>query len=459
MSGEVQVRAETLPVVPSAPAHLPVLPALPPLRREMRGPLRFGLAIIFAFFVVGGGWAAMAPISGAAIAPGSISPESSRQKIQHLEGGIIREIRVKEGDKVQAGDVLVVLAGVGAEAEAGQLTKRLQSLAATEARLDAERTNSKAIDFSHPSLSDRSDPDVQDAIQQQVNQFTARKENDQSQQAILAQRVAQLQQQIVGAEKQLVSVRRQNELIHEEIVVVKDMYEKGYEKKSRLLALQRTEADLLGQEGQLLSQVARSKEQIGETELQVANVKIKRKEDIDQQLSETQARRFETEQQLKEALDRMARSTIMAPVSGTVLDVKFKTTGGVIRPGEEVMTIVPDKDNLVIDAKVSTHDIDDVHAGQHAYVIFPSFSQRNLHRIDARVRFVSADAFEDERTQQHYYTAKIEIDREQLKRLDPNVELTPGMPAEAFITTKDRTLLDYIIQPYMLVIEHSFRER
>ena len=169
---------------------------------------------------------------------------------------------------------------------------------------------------------------------------------------ILNQRIAQLRQQIVGAEKQLESVRRQNELIGQEVVIVKDMVEKGYERKSRLLALQRTEADLLGQEGELLSRVARAEEQIGETKLQIVNVKVKRKEEVDQQLSETQAKRAEVEQQIKESLDKVARTSIIAPVSGTVLDLKFKTTGGVVRPGEEVLSIVPDKDDLIIDARL-----------------------------------------------------------------------------------------------------------
>ncbi len=286
----------------------------------------------------------------------------------------------------------------------------------------------------------------------------ARRDNDASQESIWTQRIAQLQQQIVGAEKQLASVRRQNELIKEEVVIVKEMYEKGYERKSRLLALQRTEAELTGQEGELLSQIARAEEQIGETKLQIINITVKRKEDIDQQLSETQARRAEVEQQIRQSLDRLSRTTLVAPVSGTVLDLRFKTAGGVIRPGEEVLSIVPSDEKLVIDARVSPQDVDDVHAGQHAYVIFPSFPQRSLHRIDARVRTVSADALQEEHTGKSYYKAEVEIDREQLQRLDPQIELMPGMPAEAFIATTERTVLEYLIQPFLLVIERSFRE-
>lgn len=430
----------------------------PSLKRELRGPALLGAAIICGFFIVGGSWAATAPIGGAAIAGGVVSPEGSQQRVQHLEGGIIQEIHVREGDRVQAGEVLITLAGIGAQAEAAQLKGRLRSLAATEARLQAERAGASTIVFGHPSLADRDDPEVRKLVEQQVNQFVTRGANDESQQSILAQRIAQLKQQIIGAEKQLASVRQQNELIREELVIVKEMVEKGYERKSRLLALQRTEAELLGQEGELISRRARAEEQIGETELQIVNVKVKRREDVDQQLAETQAKRAEVEQQIKDSLDKVARSSIVAPVSGIVFDLRFKTHAGVIRPGEEVLSIVPDRDNLVIDARVSPRDVDDVRAGQHAYVIFPSLPQRNLHRIDGSVRSVSADAFENEQTGERYYTAKIEIDRQQLERLDPNVVLTPGMPAEAFISTGERTVLEYLLQPLLFSVERGLRE-
>jgi HlyD family secretion protein len=460
VSQEVQTTApRTLPAERPAAVTAPVIVPTPSLRSELRGPARLGVVILAAFFVVGGGWAATAPISGAAIASGVVSPDGSRQRIQHLEGGIIREIRVRDGDRVQTGDVLMVLADVSRQSEVGQLATRLQALAATEARLQAERRSAPQIAFDHPALADRTDPEVRKVTEQQVNQFVTRKANDASQEAILTQRIAQLKQQIVGAEKQLASVRRQGWLISEELVVVKEMYEKGYEKKSRLLSLQRTEADLQGQEGELLSRIARAEEQIGETNLQIINIGIKRKEDIDQQLAETQGRRIETEQQIKDSLDKLARTSIVAPVSGTVLDLRFKTTGGVVRPGEEVLDIIPNDDKLIIDARISPNDADDVHAGQHAYVIFPSFPQRNLRRIDAQVRTVSADAFEDERTGERYFTAKIEVDRQQLHKLDPPVQLTPGMPADAFIATVDRTLLEYLIQPLLFTVEHSFREQ
>jgi HlyD family type I secretion membrane fusion protein len=447
-------RSEELVITPAPGAAV----APPSLRGELRGPALLGLAILCGFFILGGGWAATAPIAGAAIADGVVSPEGSRQRIQHLEGGIIDEIKVREGDHVEVGDVLIALSGVSAQAQAAQLAGRLQALAATEARLQAERTGDMSINFQHPSLADRDHPEVRAVIEQQINQFLTRRANDESQESILAQRIAQLKQQIVGAEKQLESVRQQTALIRQEVVIVKEMVEKGYERKSRLLALQRAEADLLGQEGELIARVARAEEQIGETRLQIVNVKVRRKEQVDQELSETQAKRAEVEQQIKESLDKVSRTNIVSPASGTILDLKFKTAGGVVRPGEEVLSIVPDKDNLIIDAHVSPRDVDDVQSGQYAYVIFPSFAQRNLHRIEGRVSWISADAFQDEKSTERFYKAKIEIDRSQLERLDPAFVLTPGMPAEVFISTADRTVLEYLLQPLLFMVERGFRE-
>jgi HlyD family secretion protein len=225
-----------------------------------------------------------------------------------------------------------------------------------------------------------------------------------------------------------------------------------------LLALLRSEADLQGQEGELLSRIARADEQIGETELQIINIMVRRREETDQQLSETQARRVEVEQQIRDSLDRLSRMAVTAPVSGHVIDLRFRTTGGVIRPGEQILDIIPDDGDLTVDLRIAPSDIDDVHAGLHAYVLFPAFPQRNMRRVEAQVEQVSADVFQDDRTGERYYTGKVLIDRDHLRSIDPTLQLTPGMPAEVFVATTDRTLLQYLVQPLLFTIERSFRE-
>lgn len=459
MAGELQVAGSSkLPDVVRSHRDGIQLEPLPPLHHDLRPSAWIGIATVIVFFVIGGGWAATAPLSGAIIAGGLVSPESSRQTVQHLEGGIIREIRVREGDKVEAGQPLVTLQDVSAKSDLGTLTTRLRALAATEARLRAERLDGEAINFDHPSLADRKDPEVRAAIEQQIHQFKTRRANDQSQASILIQRIAQLQKQIDGAEQQLVGVRRQKDLIREELRGVKELFEKGYERKPRLLELQRTEAGLLGTEGELQSRVARSLEQIGETRLEINNIRVTRMEEVDKELTDVLAKRNEIEQQIQQSQDRLTRTQIVAPVAGTVLDIRYKTPGGVIRPGDPVLDIVPAKDKLIVDAVLKPQDIDEVRPKMRGYVVFPAYSQRTMMRVPAIVETVSADVLTDQRSGERHYKVKIAIDRDELTRLDPQIELVAGMPAEVYITTTERTLLQYVLKPFLQVVEHSIRE-
>jgi HlyD family type I secretion membrane fusion protein len=458
--GAVAAAVSTQAMVVAGPATaLPAPPPAPPLLRELRGPFLAGMLIVFAFFVIGGVWAGTAPVGWAVIAPRVTSPEGSRRTVQHLEGGIIRDIRVHDGDVVTAGQTLLVLENVSPMAEVGSMTTRLRTLAATEARLTAERFGRQQIDFGHPSLANRTDPEVAAAIAQQVNQFATRRKNDAGQEGMLTQRIAQLDQQIKGAQRQLEGVRRQMELVREEIGDKQKLLEKGFARKPELLELQRAEANLLGDEGELISRIARSKEQIGETQIQILNIRQQRLEAIDEELSETLSKRRELEDQITDSLDKLSRTTIVAPVDGIVLNIRFKTVGGVIRPGEPILDIVPEHEDLVIDARIAPNDIDDARNTTGAYVIFPAYAQRNLHRVEGEVKVISADAFHDERSGQSYFTAKVHVDRERLKQLDPGIELQPGMPAEVFLSTKPRTVLEYVLQPALLVLERTFREQ
>lgn len=441
--------------IPRAPLSAP---PVPPLRHELGATGWVGVCLILLFFGIGGVWAATAPLVGAAIAEGIVSPASSRQTIQHLEGGIIREILVSEGDLVEAGDTLVVLEDLQSLVEVEQLRGRLRSFAATEARLIAVRLGKSEITFDHSSLADRSDLEVQSVIAQQESQFRTAQAGDETRAAILEQRVAQLEQQIAGSERQLEGTRRQLALIEEELVAVRDLVREGLETKPRLLRLQRTEAELVGTEGQLISQIARAREAIGETRIQIVNLQTTRVEEADQELSEIQAKLSEVESQIRDSIDVLSRTVIVAPAAGTILDIRFKNVGGVIRPGEAILDIVPIEDELIIDAKVSPNDRDSIHIGLGGYVNFPSYPQRNQPRIPIEVTGISADAFEDERTGMRYYTAEVKVDRQQLEDLAPEIELTPGLPAQVFIVTSERTALDYILDPVWLSLERAFRE-
>jgi HlyD family type I secretion membrane fusion protein len=261
----------------------------------------------------------------------------------------------------------------------------------------------------------------------------------------LRQRTVQLEKQIEGFVRQLQSIKRQFALIGEEVADVNELLQKGLARKQRLLALQRTEAQLEGSEGELVARIARTKEAIGETKLQIVNMQIGRREEIDQRLAQVRGERAALEEQIRASLDRLRRTEIRAPVAGTVLSLRYKTTGGVIRPGDPILDLVPLEGELVIEARVSTNDIDNVRSGQSAYIVFSSFAQRNLKRISGRVDRVSPDTLEDDRSGERYYAVRVTVDRLRLHEIAPEIELAPGMPAEVFIETGERTMLEYLM--------------
>lgn len=419
---------------------------------------RFGLAIVVAFFGIGGLWATFAPLSSAAIAPGVVSPKSSRQTVQHLEGGIIKEIKVKEGDSVTAGQTLFVLDDTSARTDVTMLQSRSWNFGALESRLIAERDQKNDIAFAPELMRNLTNPEVRGIIDAQVNQFETRRKNDESHRSILRQQIAQYNEQIEGLEEQLASAVSQSKLIDEETEGVQELVDKGLERKPRLLALQRNQAELLGQQGDLKARIAQAREAIGGAELEVMKIDIDRRENVEAQLADTQASKAEIDQQLRERMDRLSRTAIVAPVAGKVLDMRFKTPGGVVKPGEAVADIVPTDDTLVIDARVSIKDIDVVRAGLKAAVVFPAYRQRTLPRLEAKVTSVSADTLTDERTGERYYTARVEVDRDKIHKIAPIIELQPGMASEVFIATGDRTMLAYLFGPFLDTLRRSFRE-
>jgi HlyD family secretion protein len=426
---------------------------------DLRQPLLWGVLTLLLVFGFGIGWAAIAPLGGAAIAPGVVSPDGSRRTVQHLEGGIIRELLARDGDVVEVGQPLVVLEGVDARAEVGRLEERLRALAATEARLVAERASAAEIAFIHPILADAADPKVAAARRAQANQLEARRAADANREAILGQRIEQLHRQIAGYERQVEANRRQRELIEDEAMDVEHLYRKGLERKARLLGLQREQAALLGEEGELTALIARTQEAIGETRLQISDLRIQRMEEIDAEFAKVQMERGEAEEELAAARDKLRRTAILAPVGGTVLNSRFKTTGGVIRPGDPILDLVPLEEELIIEARLSPTDVEEVARGQDAYVMFPALPQRTVPRIAGRVRSVSADALIEERSGMAYYLAKVQVDRDQFVEAAPGVQLTPGMPAEVFIATTERTVLEYLLQPITQAFARTFRER
>ena len=430
-----------------------------PLMHELRRPIRAGVLLVGLFFGGIGWWAASAPLAGAAIASGVVSPDGSRRTVQHLEGGIIRDILVRDGSLVRAGEPLILLEDVQARAGFDMLQTRFYTLAATQARLLAEQSAATSVRFPDWLIDATSaHPTALEAMVAQRAMFDARAKALAERRGILRQRIEQLRQEIAGLEAQIRADSRQIVLIDEEIQGVEQLYRKGLERKTRLLALQRGRADIEGNRAERRARIARAEQAIGEAELQIIAQGTAQLEAINEEASRIQSELAEIEQRLAASRDVLERTLITAPVDGTVVALRFRTPGGVIRPGEPVLEIVPDSEELLIDARVSPMDIDVVRAGLPARVVLPAFQQRHMPQIRGRVRQISADAITDPQTGQRFFEARIEIDRNQLAALEPALELTAGMPAEVYITTGERTALDYLLSPFYDSLRRAFRE-
>lgn len=426
------------------------------LSRSVRWPAWLGVFFISVFLFGFGVWATVVPLAGGAIAPGIISPDSSKRTVQHLEGGIIRKLHVRDGDFVQKGQPLLVLESVQPKANHDVLLKQQTTLRITKIRLDAERENATRLDFPPELLN--GGPGIMATITGQRQLFQARRATLTAKERILRQRMAQLTEQIKGFEAQVASTVRQLSLIAEEVEGKRQLERKGLLPKPQLLRILRMEAEIEGRRGQYIASISQAEQQIGEAELELVANEAERADQIATQLDQVQAELGELEEKLLASKDILSRTVIAAPVSGIVVGLQFKTESGVVQPGVPILDIVPAEDKLMIDARVSPIDIDVIHIGLKAQVQLSAFSTRSTPRVDGIVRSVSADRLVDEATSQPYYLARVEVERDELSRIGPDIELVPGMPADVLIVTGERTMVSYLFQPFMDAIWKTFRE-
>jgi HlyD family type I secretion membrane fusion protein len=426
-----------------------------PERPMLRGPLAAGILLSAIFFAGFGGWAAVAPLASATLAEGVIRVETHRKTVQHLEGGIAREILVAEGDEVEAGDVLMRLDQTQSGTAVAVLSGQRDALLALKARLSAERDGLGAIVFP-PQLSGSGEK-VVELREGQARIFDARRESLAAQLGILDERREQLDAQIQAHKAQLASTKEQLRLIAEEIATVADLLSRGLERKPRLLALQRQQSYLEGLRGEQQASIAKAEQAIGETRMQSEDLRTRRSAEIALELREAEAQLLEVEEKLGLASDIDRRMEVIAPVSGQVVELKLHTVGGVIRPGEPLLDIVPNSDELVVEARIRPVDIDAVAIGQPAQVALTAYKQRTTPRLDGTLVKVSADALADPERRISYYAADIRIDPSELAKLE-GVQLYPGMPAEVMIVTGERTLLQYLLQPLTDSFNRAFRE-
>jgi len=430
----------------------------PPPKNKIRPFVIAGVLIILVLFGGLGTWGAFAELSSAAIAPGVVAVNSNWRTVQHLEGGIVSEILVKDGDHVERGDVLVRLDPTRSQASLEIVTGQLDLARATEARLLAERDGLDDIAFSDDLIQRASNNDeVATILSGQKLLFQARRSSLGGQAQILRQRIEQLKDQIGGLQVQQSATNRQIELIDDELEGLRALYEEGYVTRSRILALERESERLRGDRGEDLAAIARAETAIGESELQIIQLEKSFQEQVGTELRDVQAEIFDLEQRQVAAADQYSRVEIHAPESGTVLGMRAFTVGGVINPGEPILNIVPDDDPLIIKAHVRPTDIENTSIGQEAEVRFSGLSQRKTPILHGEVVALSPDRLVDQQTGESYYEARVMISQEEIDKLG-DVHLVPGMPAEIMILTGERTALAYLLDPIIFGLSRSFRE-
>jgi HlyD family secretion protein len=448
-------RREALPAL-ARPFTAPEL-LLDAPRPRTRGATLFGVLAILAFIGGFAAWSFFAPLSEAAIAPGVIKSEGQRRVIQHLEGGFIREILVRDGEVVQAGQPLMRLDDVQSGANLETLRGQRFALLAQDARLTAELA--RAGDIAFPAeLLHSADPRALDAVTGQRTLFAARQAALNSQIQVLEARVQQQEAQLGSTSAQVTSQRRQYELIRREEADVRQLVAQGLERMPRLLALQRNMAALEGNQADLLSQMDRANATIAEARNQMRQTEDQRLQEVSTELREVRNRLQEAEERLRAASDVATRREIVAPEAGTILNSRFFNLGAVVRPGEAVMELVPLRDRLVAEVQLSPTDIDVVYPGLQSEVRLPAFKQRLVPYLHGHVTYVASDATLDAQTRMSHYTVRIAIDEDQLAKLE-RVELRPGMPVEAMIQIGERSFFRYIAQPVIDSFHRAFREQ
>jgi membrane fusion protein, type I secretion system len=425
---------------------------------SIRLHLLVGLTVVVILAGGLGGWASTAQISGALIAPGSVVVDSNVKKVQHPTGGVVGEVRVRDGDLVKAGDIVVRLDDTVTKAGLAIVTKNLNGLWARAARLEAEQQGADKIAFPSMLRDHTDDPDVKAVMASESKLFEVRSTGRIGQKAQLRERIAQLNEEIAGLSAQEVAKTHEIALVDKELVGVRQLYEQHLVQMSRLTVLERDAARLEGERAQFIASRAQAKGKITETELQIIQVDKDLVSDVSKDLRETNDKIGEFVERKVTAEDQLRRIDIRAPQDGMVLQSTVHTVGGVISAGDAIMMIVPQADNLSVEAKVNPQDIDQLLIGQKTLLRLSAFNQRTTPELNGVVSRVSPDTTTDQRTGQSYYTIRVSMPPEEIARLG-DVKLIPGMPVEAFVQTGDRTMLSYLAKPLHDQLMRAFREK
>ena len=415
-----------------------------------------GWIIIALFFGGIGSWAAIAPLNGAIVGNAIIKVDGNRKSVQHLDGGIVKDLRIKEGDKVNSGDVLIVLDETQARAEYDVLSQQYMVLRATEARLLTELDHGSELVM--PEDLKKEGSYFKSVWSGQVSQFDSRRAALEGQRNVIREKINQLGSQIVGGEAQVKAFTDQISSIRAEAKDIAPLVERGLIARPRILQLERTAFGLEGQIADAMANIAKARQAIAEQQQQIAQLDNDRMADVTKDLRDTQAKMLEVIPKAMNAKAVLGRMEIRSPYAGRVVALTVFSVGGVIQRGEKILDIVPDQDSLTIEAQIAVEDISDIRPNMRAEVHLTAYKQRIVPIIHGDVIQVSADRLTDPKTNNPYYVAFVRIDAEELAAM-PNIKLYPGMPVTVMIPTIQRTALDYIVGPLVMSFNHSFRQK
>ena len=427
-------------------------------QRSIRLHLIIGLAVVLILGGGLGGWAATAQLAGALIAPGSVVVDSNVKKVQHPTGGVVGELRARDGDVVKAGDVVVRLDDTVTKAGLAIVTKNLNGLWARAARLEAEQRGADRIVFPPQLLEQMADDDVKNVIGSETKLFNVRSTGRIGQKQQLRERIAQLNEEIAGLSAQEQAKTREIALVEKELVGVRGLFNQQLVQISRLTVLERDAARLAGERAQFIAARAQAKGKITEIELQIFQIDKDLVSEVSKDLRETNDKIGEFVERKVTAEDQLRRIDIRAPQDGVVLQSNVHTVGGVVTAGDTLMLIVPQTDSLSVEARVNPQDIDKLLIGQQTVLRLTAFNQRTTPELNGEVSRVSADTTTDQRTGQAYYTIRISLPPSEVARLGA-ARLIPGMPVEAFVQTGERTMLSYLAKPLSDQFMRAFRDR
>ncbi|WMT72028.1 HlyD family type I secretion periplasmic adaptor subunit [Bradyrhizobium sp. Ash2021] len=417
-----------------------------------------GWLIIAIFFGGIGTWAATAPLNGAVVGNAIVKVDGNRKSVQHLDGGIVKELHVREGEKVNVGDLLIVLDESQARAEYDVLSQQYVVLRATEVRLLTELDHGSALVMPDDLKARVEETYLKSVWNGQISQFESRRAAIEGQRNVIREKINQLDSQIVGAEAQVKSFTDQITSVKAEAKDIAPLVERGLIARPRILQLERTAYGLEGQIADANANIAKARQAIAEQRQQIAQLDNDRMTDVTKDLRDTQAKMLEVIPKAVNAKAVLGRMEIRAPYAGRVVALTAFSVGGVIQRGDKILDIVPDQDLLTIEAQIAVEDISDIRPDMRAEVHLTAYKQRIVPIIHGDIIQISADRLTDPKTNNPYYTAFVRIDESELAAM-PNIRLYPGMPATVMIPTIQRTAFDYIVGPLVMSFNHSFRQK